>query len=477
MLTRNEEHIRQLLQIRMLTREIMEKAVRGVFLVEPNVVDKVIFRYQKYYEYTKEQLLRRQQQLMTMRQMQNNNPNLTANDLLNQQQLLQNRKLNLAMQSQTQEPPQIAAQQQQPQQPISGVNNNSNMGIVLDSSLNATSRSGTNTMEFLNSPEFSAISPAVPSPNKDKKNPATRAVKGKKNSQSGIPTSNPQSNSNASVVNSRTATPTVIPGSSPMFNNKSLASGQQNSPSPKTMINSPPQQDNPYKNDELALKKMAIRTAELMSRYKHRKEVFVMSSIDLFLSTFADCLDIKDDAVDLVHKTPQPILDQINGTGKKKLSKAAQKARDQDPVEISVRNNKLLMPSKSEKTLRSFKIPIADITACFKPFADPKQLILNSTPKHDEKKRKFDDLEISPTDSSSELMSESKKVKFDSPDDMFLNDPSSVQETKPLVPSELGMYSINSKPSIPSSAGNMPAPNESTDSGMNIWDWNYWESL
>ena len=75
------------------------------------------------------------------------------------------------------------------------------------------------------------------------------------------------------------------------------------------------------------------------------------------------------------------------------------------------------------------------------------------------------------------LMSESKKVKFDSPDDMFLNDPSSVQETKPLVPSELGMYSINSKPSIPSSAGNMPAPNESTDSGMNIWDWNYWESL
>ncbi|KAG0678030.1 mediator complex subunit [Kluyveromyces marxianus] len=135
------------------------------------------------------------------------------------------------------------------------------------------------------------------------------------------------------------------------------------------------------------------------------------------------------------------------------------------------------MPSKSEKALRSFKIPISDITACFKPFVDPKHLILTSTPNPDDRKRKLDDLEISPTDSSSELMSESKKVKFDSPDDMFLNDPSSVHDIKPLVSSDLGVNSNNLKNAVPSMTSQNPTTNGSTDSSTNIWDWNYWENL
>ena len=74
-------------------------------------------------------------------------------------------------------------------------------------------------------------------------------------------------------------------------------------------------------------------------------------------------------------------------------------------------------------------------------------------------------------------MSESKKVKFDSPDDMFLADPSGVHDIKPTIPPELGIQSNNFRSSVPSALHDSSVPSESTDAGMNIWDWKYWESL
>ena len=267
------------------------------------------------------------------------------------------------------------------------------------------------------------------------------------------------------MVNSRSATPAAAgTAGSPLGNVKNSAIFQK-SPSPMTVPSTrqtPLVENKPFRQEEDNLRNLNIRKAEIISRFKHRQEVFHSSPIDMFLSTLADCIGIKDDQVDIVTHVPQAVIDQINGTGKKKPTKATQRARDQDVVTLAFKDNKFIMESKTSPKTRSYRIRPNALSSVFKNVygtTDIGEMNFNdATPKRISggsqvigRKRKLDESGISPVDSvtsqSSSLMGDSKKVKIDSPEDLFAGK-ENIKLQKPL------QESLN-----------------------NIWDWNYWQEL
>ena len=215
--------------------------------------------------------------------------------------------------------------------------NTSNPGAPVSAGVSNENARGSSGMEFLNSPEFmnSRSSPSViqqqpgsVSPNKDgKKAPlsasAWKRTVAKKQPQNtpSASTSSSQNTPNGITLQqnsnvSRTGTPSLSnlgPNASPMLAKPNF--GHQQSPSPKTLMHpnvaSPPVAENPYKEDEIKLKRMLIKKNEVVARYKHRQEIFSNSPMDLFLCSLADCLGVKDDAVDLVGTIPQLSLIHI----------------------------------------------------------------------------------------------------------------------------------------------------------------------
>lgn len=112
---------------------------------------------------------------------------------------------------------------------------------------------------------------------------------------------------------------------------------------------------------------------------------------------------------------------------------------DQDSVDVSIKDNKLIMKSKYNKSNRSYSIGLSEVAVIFKGiggnFKDLSTLVHSSSPSTsssnvdfiNSKKRKASVLEISPQDSitsvlspDSNIMSDSKKIKIDSPDDQFM---------------------------------------------------------
>lgn len=62
-LTRNLEGTKRLIQMKRMTKSIMENLQRGIYLAGPDLIEKLRSQYQKYFDYVKEQItLRRQQQ-------------------------------------------------------------------------------------------------------------------------------------------------------------------------------------------------------------------------------------------------------------------------------------------------------------------------------------------------------------------------------------------------------------------------------
>lgn len=333
-------------------------------------------------------------------------------------------------------------------------------------------------MDFLASPDMATISPNVGvSPKKDMaKTAATNHSKSKSINKKPSPINLAQSNTATpniapTVISSRSVTPAMANFSSAASPSIRPPVTTQKTPSPLTVsplgqaqsTTSNSNVDNPFKEEEENLRSLNIRKGEIISRFKHRQEIFSKSPVDMFLSTLADCVGVKDDEVDLVMKIPQSIIDQVNGTGKKRLSKAAQRAKDQDVVSLNIKENKLIMESKTQPSTRSYSIPGNALASIFKNVYGAGVInsmnFSESTPNGsflkqiNNKKRKFEDFEISPANSngspSSSLMSDSKKVKIDSPEDMFS--------------SKIGGDSSTKQVQTPAAA--------------NIWDWNYWSAM
>lgn len=236
--------------------------------------------------------------------------------------------------------------------------------------------------------------------------------------------------------------------------------------------------ENAFKKEELLLKDLEMRKSEISSRFKHRQEIFKDSPVDLFISTMGDCLGIKDEEMLLSCDIPKSVVDHTNGSGKRKPTKAAQRARDQDSVDVSIKDNKLIMKSKFNKNNRSYSIGLSDVAVIFKGiggnFKDLSTLVYSSSPSTSSnvdftnfKKRKASVLEISPQDSiasvlspDSNIMSDSKKIKIDSPDDQFMTKSSATVNGKQEV-------AKNEAPFMTSAADSEQ---------FNVWDWNNWTS-
>ena len=157
------------------------------------------------------------------------------------------------------------------------------------------------------------------------------------------------------------------------------------------------------------------------------------------------------------------MVDQVNGTGKKKMTKAAQRAREQELVDVTLKDNKLIMISKTEPVTRSFAVPLVEVGSIFRDIYGPTDLSTLSfdtvSPAQSNRKRRKEDIEISPTNSSaSSLMSESKRIKVDSPENLFLDNVSDIHKSLP----------------VPDHASGGETKREEE---QNVWDWNYWETL
>ena len=239
-----------------------------------------------------------------------------------------------------------------------------------------------------------------------------------------------------------------------------------------------PETNSIFKKEEDELRSLHLKKAEITSRFKHRQEAFQSSPLDLFLSTFADTLGLKDTEYEPQIKFSQDFIDLTNRTGKKKkITKVAQRARDRDPVDVSVENdNKLVMKSKfmaERNEERRYTISPTSIESVFGNLENSicdklNEITFMDTPANladsNNKKRKFEEFNLTPDsiksngNGSPSIMSDSKRIKFDSPEDAFLTSDSRKGTTTTgmsfaPITAELG-------------------PEENNQA--NVWDWEFW---
>lgn len=496
-LTKSENFLKEVLQLRIFVKEILEKCTKGVFVVKLDTVDKLVLKYQKYWESMKIQLLRRQQLIQQQQQQQQQlNQDPVGPSISQQQQRVQGSLQQIQQQMQ---------QKQRQQQQRSAPNSSSSMATPNPAAIAAASamsngnnyaassyqqamtesnggagpqsnlagsdpKSGGHNLGYMASDTTKPSPSQGISPQRDfAKVAAANHSRIKSSSTKLSPTNIGQSGINTpsvaapALVHSRSATPAAAGTAGSPMGTKNGAPFQK-TPSPLTVPSmsrqTPSTENRPYKQEENNLRNLNIRKAEIISRFKHRQELFHNSPVDMFLSTLADCIGVKDDQVDIVTHVPQATIDQINGTGKKKLTKATQRVRDQDVVTLAFKGNKLVMESKTSPATRSYRIRPNALASVFRnvygttdisdmnfndttPRANPSSAQLAS------RKRKLDENGISPVDSatshSSSLMGESKKIKIDSPEDLFAG--------KDTTKSHATSVSLS-----------------------NIWDWNYWRN-
>lgn len=500
-ITKSESFLKEVFQLRIFVKEILEKCAKGIYVVKLDTVDKLILKYQKYWESMKIQILRRQPNLQQhalqqqqQRQQQQSHGTQQATQHASQQAHQQNSQSQPQTHSQQQNSigsmQQMQQQiQQQYQQRQSYQNQMSTSAAAAAMNPTAAVQGASTSSGFPKQPSVSSeVFSGKPSPVKpqsqihgqqprsgDVVQDMAKPIDSRNLSRA---KTTPASTDISTVKNtpitagpgagaSNMSTPAIPPKSIP------LNANQQYFATVPTM--NEPVAQHPYRSEELVLRDLNVRKNEIISRFRHRQELFEDSPMDIFLSTVADCLGVRDVNVEVIKKIPQSVEGLINGTGKKKLSKAAQKARENDVVNVLVKNGRLVMESKAMGTDRNYAIKPSFLASVFKqanPGAALKNLnmqgngacgsvlspgMVASDPfevMQESKKRKFDILQISPTSNSnsdsspaSNIMSESKKIKIESPDDKFAS-------------------------KVPYFKSNLNT-NSSVD---NIWDWAYWEN-
>ena len=554
--TKSEAFLKEVLQLRIFIKEILDKCSKGIYVVKLDTVDKLIMKYQKYWESMKIQILRRQQliqqqqQLIRQKQQQqqqnqqqqpsgNNTPinsiptpvqNNTNMVQQQQQRMSQNQRAqsqNRQMQQQQQQQQQMQWQQQQQQ-----MNANNNNTPQMNNSfvqMNGGNMPNSNVMNA----KLNDRQPSVPIPpnaaiTDDNDNMmgqipgsqfntanATPDL-GKINSRSAsIPASNQvspsrektgTSNGTAKANNSKKPSPSTSASSknakslsnipTPRLNNNAATATAARSPGQKTTpqyigadqrMKSNVETNPVFKKEEDELQSLNIKKTEISSRFKHRQEVFQTSSLDLFLCTLSDTLGLKDDEYEPQMKFSQDFIDLTNRTGKKKkLTKVAQRARERDPVDVMiVDGKKMVMKSKymlEKNKIRNYGIKLSSISSIFNGLENNiceklNDLAFIDTPLNNTdcntKKRKLDEMNLTPdsiksnVNDSPSIMSESKRIKFDSPEDTYVATDGKLKK---------GANEINFNNATATTSDFSTLTNGTADDKkeINIWDWDYW---
>jgi mediator of RNA polymerase II transcription subunit 15 len=153
LLTRNTEGTKRLIQMKFMTKNILESSARNVYLAGPDLLEKLRVQYQKYFDYVKDQFQLRRQNLQNNQQaVPNQKPNQPGQNMAamgvsqtqgpgpdpsisdQPQQMLQGNQqfqpqMNMKMAMPQGQPP-LPQQQQQQQQPNSGQMPVSRTGLV-----------------------------------------------------------------------------------------------------------------------------------------------------------------------------------------------------------------------------------------------------------------------------------------------------------------------------------------------------------
>ena len=549
--TKSEAFLKEVLQLRIFVKEILDKCSKGIYVVKLDTVDKLIMKYQKYWESMKIQILRRQQliqqqqQLIRQKQQQNqqqpsgNNTPINsiptpvqnnANMVQQQQRMTQNQRAQSQNRQMQQQQQQMQWQQQQQlQQQMNSSNNNTPQMNNSYVQMNGGNMPNANVMNAkLNSRQPSVpIPPNAIMPN-DNDNMmgqmpgsqfnTTNATPdlGKINSRNtSVPTSNQvspsrektgTSNGTTKAANSKKPSPSTSASSknakslsnvpTPRLNNNATTATAARSPGQKTTPQSigadqrmkSNVETNPvFKKEEDELQSLNIKKTEISSRFKHRQEAFQTSSLDLFLSTLSDTLGLKDDEYEPQMKFSQDFIGLTNRTGKKKkLTKVAQRARERDPVDVMiVDGKKMVMKSKymlEKNKIRNYGIKLSSISSIFNGLENNiceklNDLAFIDTPLNNTdcntKKRKLDEMNLTPdsiksnVNDSPSIMSESKRIKFDSPEDTYVATDGKLKK---------GANEINFNNATATASDFSTLTNGTTDDKkeINIWDWDYW---
>ena len=123
LLTKNGDGTKRLIQMKYMTKNILDNLHRGIYLAGPDLLEKVRSQYAKYFEYVKEQInLRRQQvlqqgganmmSLQQQQQQQQQNMTRLQPQSQQQQQMMQNQSRNQAFMNQNQQIQQLLLNQQ-----------------------------------------------------------------------------------------------------------------------------------------------------------------------------------------------------------------------------------------------------------------------------------------------------------------------------------------------------------------------------
>ncbi|KAK5778998.1 hypothetical protein RI543_003618 [Arxiozyma heterogenica] len=537
--TKSEPFLKEVLQLRIFVKEILEKCSRGIYVVKLDTVDKLVMKYQKYWESMKLQILRRQQlieqqkrqqqqqqqqQQMSQRNINNSQQgNMPNNSMItNNSNISNNNNGNMTRLSPQGQTPSIPQQQQQwntNQQvtvPAGATNGNMFSPQNLDNSskndsiantpklpqtnLNDLTKnrqplnnnnSNNNSNALAGVPEMSKNSTASHdiSPKKENATPHSRNKSTSKKPSPAM-TSGFSSN-NISTLSSKSATPKNT-GISHNSNNRAQSTSQQSfasSPNQNAIQNNTAQLQMQFKKEVETLESLNIKKGEMISRYKHRQDLFRSSPIDIFLGTLADTLGIKDEDIEPpMMKFSKHTIDTVNGTGKKKLTKVQQRVRDRDVVDIHINDDhRLIMKSKAVKEGRLYDIKLKAIAGVFKSVMKvgendivqsmvSENTIMNpslTNPEND-KKRKISDIDSETTSSTNQdsinsgdfispstgsLMGESKRIKLDSPEDIF-----SENFNEASGKEDIGEYEkrlgVSKKDKI-----------------NNFWNWDFWSKL
>ena len=348
-----------------------------------------------------------------------------------------------------------------------------------------------NNNALAGAPDMNKVSAASQgiSPKKDSATPHSRNKSTSKKPSPAM--TNGFSSTNMSTLSSKSATPKNT-GISPNTNNRTLSTSQQpfaSSSNQNVAQTNATHVQMQFKKEVETLESLNIKKGEMISRYKHRQDLFRSSPIDIFLGTVADALGIKDEDIEPpIMKFSKHTIDTVNGTGKKKLTKVQQRVRDRDVVDIHINDDhRLIMRSKAVKEGRLYNIKLKAIVGIFKSVMNigendivssmvNKNVLTNSptTNSENEKKRKISEIELETSSSTNQdnmnnsdfispstgsLMGESKKIKLDSPEDMFSESSIDANSKGNIVDCEkqLGM--------------------SKKDKIDNFWNWDFWSEL
>ncbi|XDT04533.1 KIX domain [Nakaseomyces glabratus] len=526
--TKSESFLKEVLQLRIFIKEILEKCSKGIYVVKLDTVDKLVIKYQKYWESMKIQLLRRQQLLQQQQQQQQQG--MDPNRAQNSQQQQQQNQANM-QQARNRKP---TKNQTTPAIAASVAMNMNDKGASMSPALQKAGSAVPNFAQQMSPnmtpgtiPPTNVLSPhsqshiPMVSPTMAKAASAA-ALKNDTASSSRRGSTKPRGKSTAPVTGKKTSnapTPQVVPATVPSTTNLSAAGtpnirnksatpltaglspkstirsnsntalASAKTPSPMTVSISQPGNSSVFKKEEEYLSKLQLRKEEIRFRQKQRLDILSSSPVDLFLTTVADCLGINDEEIELINKIPETTADNINNTGKKKLNKAAQKLRDKEILNVSIQvgeKDKLIMSSKAPDKVMDYSIGAMSLAAVFKNLSSTGSLNnialsgSNATTSKDigniyshtgGVKRKFDEVEISPNSNgspSASIMSESKKIKIDSPEDMFVTHSSEAAKGT----NNSSLMDSGKEGSCKSMAGSATEVNDT-----NIWDWNFWTSI